>query len=170
MHTNPMCIRIVSMIPLCEKLHFSNMSTQLLCYQLHPHSICLCVYYPNIQKQDFEIMAFIGLKDIIKIPEARLSKLYGRNYSTLVAAVNNVCPFCIVFVWPCGHVISWIIYSHRAHDPRSRIYHNQITYNKLHHNICNTIYTWYKLHRLQQIIVDQSMKQNLKFYIIFLAE
>lgn len=44
-----------------------------------------------IQEQDYEAMAFVGLKDIIKVPEARLSKLYGRNYPTYLAAINNVC-------------------------------------------------------------------------------
>ena len=48
---------------------------------------CQCGTNPNIQKKDFETMAFVGLKDIIKVPEARLAKLYGYNYRKLVAAM-----------------------------------------------------------------------------------
>ena len=43
---------------------------------------------------DYETMAFVGLRDIVRVDASELAKLYNynkREYQTFQAAINNVC-------------------------------------------------------------------------------
>ena len=47
---------------------------------------------------DHETMAFVGLRDIIKVNPDELAKLYNynkREYDTFQAVINNVCTICV---------------------------------------------------------------------------